>query len=69
MPGPVQHLPLNTKSRVMGKAEKRHLLHGWGHVMERGRVSTQLILSNLWGTDMSYRFKQMKELGTGIKYA
>jgi hypothetical protein len=28
---------------------------------------TQLILSHLWGTDMSYRFKQTKNWGQGTK--
>jgi hypothetical protein len=33
----------------------------------RGRVSSQLVFSHLWGTDMSYRFKLTKELGAGSK--
>jgi hypothetical protein len=41
----------------MGKAEKVGLVHGSGQVMGKGRVSTQLIFSQLQGTDMSYRFK------------
>jgi hypothetical protein len=41
----------------MVKAEKGDSLHGAGHAMGRGRVSTQFILNNLQGTDMSYRFK------------
>jgi hypothetical protein len=36
------------------KAEKEGLLHSSGHAMGRGRVSIQLILSHLQGTDMSY---------------
>jgi hypothetical protein len=40
----------------MVKAEKGDLLQGSGYAMGRGRVSTQLILSHLQGTDMSYRF-------------
>jgi hypothetical protein len=51
----------------MVKGEKGGLLHGLGHAMGRGRVSTQLILSHLCGTDMSYRFKQTKDLGAGDK--
>jgi hypothetical protein len=39
------------------KAEKGGLLHGSGHAVGRGRVSTQLIFSHLWGTHMSCRFK------------
>jgi hypothetical protein len=35
--------------------------------VERGRVSTQLILSHLHYTDMSYKFKQTKELMAGDK--
>jgi hypothetical protein len=49
------------------KAEKGDLLHGSAHAVGRGRISIQLILSHLWGTDMSYRFKKTKELGIGDK--
>jgi hypothetical protein len=51
----------------MVKAEKGGWLYGLGHAIGRGIVSTQLILSHLWGIDRSYRFKQTKELGTGDK--
>jgi hypothetical protein len=51
----------------MMKAEKGDLLHGCGHVMGRGRVSTQLIFSHLQGIDMSYKFKYTKELEIGDK--
>jgi hypothetical protein len=51
----------------MMKAEKGSLLHSPGHAVGRGIVSTQFIFSYLWGTDMSYRFKQTKELGLGAK--
>jgi hypothetical protein len=51
----------------MVKAEKGGLLNGSGHAMGRGRVSTQLIFSHLWDSDMSYRFKQTKELGQGTE--
>jgi hypothetical protein len=47
--------------------QKVGLVHDSGHVLGRGRVSTQLIFSHLWHTDISYRFKQTKELGTGDK--
>jgi hypothetical protein len=40
----------------MVKAEK-DLLHGSEHAVGRGRVSTKLIFSHLWDTDMTYRFK------------
>jgi hypothetical protein len=54
----------------MVKAEKGGLLHGSGHTLGRGRVNIQLIFSHLWGTDMSYRFKQTEELGgRGQRYA
>jgi hypothetical protein len=49
----------------MVKAEKGNLIHGSGHAMGSGRVSTQLIFCHLWGTNMNYRFKYTKELGTG----
>jgi hypothetical protein len=51
------HPPLNAKSRGIVKAEKGGLSQGLGHAVRRGRLSTELILSYLWGTDMSYRFK------------
>jgi hypothetical protein len=51
----------------MEKAEKGGLVDSSGHAQGRGRVSTQLIFSHLWGTEMSYRFKQTKELGAGDK--
>jgi hypothetical protein len=35
--------------------------------MGKGRVSTQLIFSHLWGTDMNYSFKWTKELKAGDK--
>jgi hypothetical protein len=58
------HLPLNAKSRGMVKAEKGGLFT-WLRACQ-GRVSTQLILSHLWGTDMSYiGLKKTKEQGTG----
>jgi hypothetical protein len=41
----------------MVKAEKGGLLQVLGHVVGRGRINTQLILSHLQGTDMSHRFK------------
>jgi hypothetical protein len=41
-----------------GESRERFiLLHSSGHVMGRGRVSTQSIFSHLLGTEMSYRFK------------
>jgi hypothetical protein len=46
----------------MVKAEKGDSLHGLGHAMGRGRVSTQLIFNHLQGTGMSYRFKKTKKL-------
>jgi hypothetical protein len=48
-------------------AEKGNLLQDSGHAVERGRVSTQPIFSHLWSTDMSYRFKYIRELGAGDK--
>jgi hypothetical protein len=51
----------------MVKAETGGLLHGWGHAIGRGRVSTQFIFSHLWSIDMSHRFRQTKELGAGDK--
>jgi hypothetical protein len=51
----------------MVKAEKGGLLHSSGHAVGRGRVSTQLIFSHFWGTDMSYRFKEKKRKGQGTK--
>jgi hypothetical protein len=41
----------------MVKAEKGDSLHGLGHAMGRGRVSTQPIFSHIQGADMSYRLK------------
>jgi hypothetical protein len=49
----------------MVKIEKGGLLHSLGHAVGRGRISTQPIFSHLQGTDMSYRVKWTKELGTG----
>jgi hypothetical protein len=51
----------------MVKAEKRGLLHGWEHALGRGSISTQLILSHLQGTDISYSFKYTKKWGAGDK--
>jgi hypothetical protein len=39
--------------------------HGSGDAVGRSRVSTQLVFSHLWDTDMSYRFKQIKNWGQG----
>jgi hypothetical protein len=41
----------------MVEAEKGDLLHGSGHVVGRGRITTQSIFSHLQGKSMSYRFK------------
>jgi hypothetical protein len=48
-------------------AEKGGLLHGSGHAVGRGKVSTELILSHLQSTEMSYRFKWTKNWGQEAK--
>jgi hypothetical protein len=61
------HLPLNAKWRGMVKTDRGGLLHSLGPIMGRGRVSTQLIFSHLWGTDMSYRLSSRKNWGQRTK--
>jgi hypothetical protein len=51
----------------MVKAEKGGLLHGSGHAMGRGGISTQLIFRLFQGTDMSYRFNNQKNWGQGTR--
>jgi hypothetical protein len=56
MPSPAP-CPYMTDKEAWLKSEKGDLLHGLGHAMGRGRVSTQHIFSHFQGIDMSYRFK------------
>jgi hypothetical protein len=49
----------------MVKAEKGGLLHGLGHALGRGRVSTQLIFSHLLGTEGLSRQKNWRQ-GTKV---
>jgi hypothetical protein len=50
------HLPLNTKSRSMVKAEKG-LSYTMGTCHGTRQSEHSAIFSHLWGTDMSHRFK------------
>jgi hypothetical protein len=40
-----------------GEGRERRFITQLGHALERGRVSAQLILNHLQGTDTSYSFK------------
>jgi hypothetical protein len=56
------HMPclsfcLYMSNKDMTKIEKGGLLHGSGHAVGRGWVSTQLIFSHLPGTEMRFSFK------------
>jgi hypothetical protein len=50
----VSHRHLATKCHIKRHGEGRE---SSGHAVGRGRVSTQLMFSHRWGTDMNYRFK------------